>query len=87
MTLQDLSYRSKSEIWTFFDRARVTPESQSATRKWFVLESLQVVNGTNALENVLLRLTSPKEYRGDPSTTQAVINYLNRVTSGRRFRN
>jgi len=79
-------YRSKSEIHSFFTRAGVDPKGQSSTRKWFVLESLQVLNREPvgnllplSLENVLLRLANPKEYRGDPETTQSVINYLNDV--------
>lgn len=79
-------YRSKSEINSFFDRAGVDPKGQSSTRKWFVLESLQVLNREPVgnllplpLENVLLRLANPKEYRGDPEVTQSVIDYLNNV--------
>lgn len=72
-------YRSMSEIRTFFNRAGVQPQGQSSTRKWFVLESLRAINGTASLENVLLRLASPKEYRGDPEVTQKLIEYLNQV--------
>ncbi len=72
-------YRSMGEIRAFFHRARVTPKGQSATRKWFVLESLEDLNGTIALENVLLRLASPKEYRGDGNMTKQVERHLNEV--------
>jgi len=37
-------YRSKSEIHSFFARVGVDPKGESSTRKWFVLESLQVLN-------------------------------------------
>ncbi len=72
-------YRSKSEINTFFKRANVQPQGMSSTRKWFVLESLQALNGTPQLDNVLVRLASPKEYRGDAAMTQTVINHLNQI--------
>lgn len=72
-------YRSKSQICDFFSRAGVQPQGTSSTRKWFVLESLQAVNGTSGLERILLRLASPKEYRGDPEMTRQVTDHLNQV--------
>ncbi len=72
-------YRSMTEINAFFLRTRISPQGQSSTRKWFVLESLQSINGTNDLEMALLRLASPKEYRGDSNVTQKVVGYLNRA--------
>ena len=72
-------YRSMNRIHAFFDRARVKPSGQSATRKWFVLESLQSINGTTALERVLLRLASPKEYPGDPEVAGKIVGHLNLV--------
>ena len=72
-------YRTMGQIGDFFRRAGVTPQGQSSTRKWFVLESLQSINGTNSLEAVLLRLASPKEYRGDANMTKEVVDHLNRV--------
>jgi hypothetical protein len=77
-------YRSKSEIFAFFNRAGVVPKGESSTRKWFVLESLQVLNREpigNSLENVILRLANPKEYRGDSETTRTVIEHLNKILS------
>jgi hypothetical protein len=72
-------YRTKSEIHSFFQRAEVQPEGMSSTRKWFVLESLQAINGTASLDSVLKRLASPKEYRGDAGMTQAVTDHLNQI--------
>lgn len=72
-------YRSMSEINAFFKRAGIHPQGQSSTRKWYVLESLQTINGSNSIDNVLLRLASPKEYRGDAEVTQKVIDHLNQV--------
>jgi len=72
-------YHSKSEIHAFFKRAGVNPQGMSSTRKWFVLESLQAINGTRDLDQIIIRLVSPKEYRGDIETTQNVIDHLNQV--------
>lgn len=78
-------YRTKSELYGFFRRAGVEPVGQSSTRKWFVLESLQALNRDSGgstvppgIERVLLRLSSPQEYRGDAETTSAVLDYLNK---------
>ena len=72
-------YRTMGEIHTFFQRAGVAPRGQSGTRKWFVLESLQSMNGTDALEDVLRRLASPREYLGNSSVRKDVEDYLNDV--------
>lgn len=72
-------YRSMTRINAFFNRAGVKPSGQSATRKWFVLESLQSINGTNALERILLRLASPKEYPGVPEMAEKIIGHLNLI--------
>ena len=71
-------YRTMGEIQAFFDRADVEPHGQSSTRKWFVLESLESINGTSHLKKVLLRLASPKEYRGDADVLRQVLVHLNR---------
>lgn len=72
-------YRTKGQIIDFFSRAGISPQGVSSTRKWFVLESIQAINGTTNLENVLLRLSSPKEYRGDADLTRSVREHLNQV--------
>ncbi|MCE5217846.1 hypothetical protein LLH03_12550 [bacterium] len=72
-------YRTKSEIQAFFERAEVSPQGISSTRKWFTLEALQSINGTDRLRSVILRLASPKEYRGDAEMTAAVSEHLNRI--------
>ena len=72
-------YRTKTQICDFFRRAGVDPQGMSSTRKWFVLESLQAINGTPQLDSVLRRLASPKEYRGDAAVTQAVTGHLNQI--------
>ena len=72
-------YRSMWEIQNFFNRAGITPRSQHQTRKWFALESLQAINGTSALESVLIRLASPREYPGDVDMLREVISGLNNV--------
>lgn len=79
-------YRSMSEIHRFFQRVGVQPRGQSSTRKWFVLESLQVLNREEdgilvprSVERILLRLADPKEHRGDMAAAQAVADHLNQV--------
>ena len=72
-------YRTKSQIYDFFRRAGVEPRGESSTRKWFVLESLQAIDGTGELDRIVLRLASPKEYRGDAEVTQTVIAHLNQI--------
>jgi len=73
------SYRTKTQICDFFRRAGIDPQGMSSTRKWFVLESLQAINGTPQLDSVLKRLASPKEYRGDAAVTQVVTDHLNQM--------
>ncbi|NQU74801.1 MAG: hypothetical protein HQ546_00635 [Planctomycetes bacterium] len=72
-------YRTKSQISDFFRRAGIQSQGMSSTRKWFVLESLQAINGTPHLDSVLKRLASPKEYRGDATVTQTVTEHLNQI--------
>jgi hypothetical protein len=72
-------YRTKTQICDFFRRAGADPQGMSSTRKWFVLESLQAINGTSQLDSVVMRLASPKEYRGDAMMTQAVTGHLNQI--------
>lgn len=72
-------HRTMGQVNEFFRRAGVRTTGGSSTRKWFALESLQAVNGTRGIEGVLLRLASPKEYRGDADVTRKVIDYLNQV--------
>ena len=67
------------QIRAFFRRAGVRPAGTSDTRKWFVLESLQAINGTRALEAVLRRLASPKELTGDADLMRSVIEHLNQI--------
>jgi hypothetical protein len=72
-------YRTKSQLFDLFRRAGVEPQGESSTRKWFVLEALQAVNGTEFLDRLLLRLAYPKEYRGDAEVTGIVIDHLNQL--------
>lgn len=72
-------YRTMGQIFDFFRRAGIRPVGTSSTRKWFVLESLQAINGAAGLELVLRRLASPKEYHGDADLTSSVIEHVNQV--------
>ena len=71
------TYRTMSEIRAFFEHAGIKPSGQSSTRKRFVVESLESVNGTTGLERILSRLSSPLEYQGDSTLTHRVIGRLN----------
>lgn len=72
-------YRSMGQICEFFRRAGVHPVGTSSTRKWFVLESLQAINGARGLEDVLRRRASPKELQGDADLTRSVSEHLNQI--------
>ena len=72
-------YRTMGQIHDFFRRAGIRPVGTSSTRKWFVLESLEAVDGSGHLEHVLRRLASPKEYHGDAELTTSVIEHLNQI--------
>ena len=72
-------YRTMGQIHDFFRRAGIRPVGTSSTRKWFVLESLEAINGSGRLEHVLRRLANPKEYHGDAELTTSVIEHLNQV--------
>lgn len=81
-------YRSGSEIRAFFARAKVVPRGASTTRKWFTLESLEELNRgpmgvhlPEGIEQVLLRLATPHEYRGDTAAQHTVVCHLNEVLS------
>ena len=70
-------YRTMGEINDFFRRSGVVPAGESGTRKWFVLESLQIINGTKDVDKVLSRLVSPKEYPGNSTARKQVQDHLN----------
>ena len=72
-------YRSMGEIRKFFRNAGVQARGTSETRKWFTLEALQNINGMVELEQVILRLASPHEYRNDSKTLHEVMKKLNQV--------
>ena len=72
-------YRTMPQILRFFQGAGVKPKGMSSTRKWFALESLQAINGTDDLERVVLRLASPVEYRADAEIATAVTQHLNQI--------
>ena len=73
------TYRTMNEIHTFFSRSGVVPRGESGSRKWFVFESLQRVNGKNSFEDILMRLVSPKEYPGRRHVRDHVENRLNEI--------
>lgn len=72
-------YRTMRDIEMFFDRAGVEPQGAVASRSWFVLQTLQALNGTESFEKLLLRLASPFEYDLDSEATTAVVEKLNGI--------
>lgn len=72
-------YRKMWEIRQLFEDIGIEPESNHGTRYWFAVESLNALNGTFALRDVLIYLASPREYQGDFKKTQEVIDYLNEM--------
>lgn len=72
-------YRTMSEIQAFFARAGVRPTGISSTRKSYVVESLRTINGERDLKKVLMRLASPREYKGNRALAQDVTHYMNRA--------
>ena len=72
-------YRGMYDIHTFFERAGVAPQGESGTRKWFVLESLEIMNGTNDLEKALMRIVSPMEHAGNSIVRKDIEDHLNNI--------
>ena len=70
-------YRKMWEIRDFFKRCGIVPKGDSGTRKWYVVESLEAVNGTNDLDIIVSRLVSPVECRGDQAKLAAMLDELN----------
>ena len=71
-------YRKGHEITRFFSAAGVPRTHDGSTRKWWTLETLKGCNGAE-LTSIILRLASPREYRGDPEQTKKAIEFLNRL--------
>jgi hypothetical protein len=74
-------YRRGWELAGFFRRASLScPDHDGSTRKWWALERLREFNETaESLENVILRLANPREYKGDSDITHQVIAALNKI--------
>lgn len=72
-------YRSGSELTRFFQRvgfANFTHDG--STRKWWTLDVLRQLT-TNNVQAVVLRLASPREYRGNHEKTNGAIARLNEI--------
>ncbi|MEW6419683.1 MAG: hypothetical protein AB1480_16465 [Nitrospirota bacterium] len=71
-------YRTGSELTRFFQRAGVNVAHDGSTRKWWTLNTLQNLKGPD-LQNVILRLASPKEYGGETNKIKLAIKTLNDI--------
>lgn len=72
-------YRKGSDLPIFFENAGLEcPDFENASRKPWTLSCLKYYNTNSQMENVLLRLADPKEYR-DTRKTQTVVNELNKI--------
>lgn len=72
-------YRSGSELSRFFQRADVERfQHDGSTRKWWTLDALRKCTGPE-LQKIILRLSSPKEYGGNPTNTKMAIDSLNSI--------
>jgi len=56
------------------------PDHDGSTRKWWALDRLKEFNrNPSYIEKVILRLANPLEYKGEPDTTEEVIEILNKL--------
>lgn len=72
-------YRKGTDLSRFFQACGISRlQHDGSTRKWWTLEALKVCSG-NELTTIILRLASPKEYRGDKDQILKAVNYLNKI--------
>jgi hypothetical protein len=86
-------YRSAREIQGFFRRAGVDAAGGGASRADWALQRLEECNAEwagrlvpHALEQVILRLAQPCEYRGSREAYRATLDRLNDVLAGEGLR-
>jgi hypothetical protein len=71
-------YRSSTYLTKFFQNNGVNATHDGSTRKWWVLEILNQLNG-ELLQRIILRLASPREYGGDKEKTRLALKTLNSI--------
>ena len=72
-------YRSSSKLTRFFAAAGLRRfVHDGSTRKWWTLDALRNCS-QDERKNVLLRLASPREYRGSASDTRKALTTLNSI--------
>ena len=72
-------YRSGSELTRFFQRVGFSNfRHDGSTRKWWTLDVLNELTENN-LQAVLLRLSDPREYRGNQQQFGQAITKLNEI--------
>ena len=74
-------YRTGGDLTRFFEAAGLSQfRHDGTTRKWWALNTLRACS-PQQLEKVILRIPSPKEYRGDAALTRKALSTLNRILS------
>lgn len=72
-------YRSSSKLTRFFEAAGLPRfVHKGSTRKWWTLEALRSCS-QDELRNVIVRLASPREYRGSAPDTRKALTTLNDI--------
>jgi hypothetical protein len=81
-------YRRGSDLPRFFHNSELTcPNHDGTTRKWWTLERLKEYNKNPLdIQKVILRLSDPREYRGQANTVNEVINKLNDILAVEGFK-
>jgi hypothetical protein len=71
-------YRSSQYLTKFFQEIGINVTHDGSTRKWWVLNVLENLNG-HELQKVILRLSSPKLYGGNREQTGLALKSLNGI--------
>lgn len=71
-------YRSSQYLTKFFQEIGINAIHDGSTRKWWALGVIEQLNGTD-LQNVILRLISPKLYGGDRDQVKLALSTMNEI--------
>lgn len=71
-------YRTSTYLTKFFQDIGINQVHDGSTRKWWALSTIENLNGTD-LQNVILRLTSPKLYGGNRDHIKLALTTMNEI--------
>jgi len=71
-------YRSSQYLTKFFGEIGISAVHDGSTRKWWVLNVIENLNG-HELQKVILRLVSPKLYGGDRDQIKLALGTMNGI--------